>query len=69
MRSTLTNARRLRNDAVHVGGCFMTVQFNIGQALSARVKHNQLQSFCRVLSHLGVQHALKQEATCHLIDI
>jgi len=23
-----------------VGGCFMTVQFNIGQALSARVKHN-----------------------------
>jgi len=23
-----------------VGGCFMTVQFNIGQALSARVKDN-----------------------------
>jgi len=23
-----------------VGGCFMTVQLNIGQTLSARVKHN-----------------------------
>jgi len=32
--------KQQKAQTIDVGGCFMTVQFNIGQALSARVKDN-----------------------------